>query len=80
MFAVTCVVVQKREEKLDIENFMPRNSLLLLTDFVVGVVVYTGRDTKYSLIGAGAGARARELKRMEKVASVTHHYTLSLSI
>ncbi len=55
------------DEKLDIDTFFPRNGLLLLADWMIGVVVYTGYDTKYSVIGGFAGAQKREAKRLEKI-------------
>jgi hypothetical protein len=55
-----------RQEKIDVDNYCPRNGLLLMTDWAIGVVVYIGGDTRLGQIGP-AGVRERELRRLDKI-------------
>jgi len=48
------------------QHFLPQESVLLLTDWVVGVVIYTGQDTKFALNGGWQGAEMREEERKQK--------------
>lgn len=55
-----------QEHELTKDHFMPRHSELLMNEWTIGMVVYTGELTKFAMNGGWEGAKKAAAKEAEE--------------